>query len=59
MKYEIRNNEITCLVNHFYFISNDNITRDFFCQDSVNFSKYGTCILAGYFLDFINAVNNF
>ena len=42
-----------CLVvNDFYFISNDNITRDFICQDGVHLNKDGTCILKGYFVDF-------
>ena len=49
-----------CLVmNDFYFISNDNITRDFICQDGVHLNKDGTCILTGYFVDFVNAINNF
>ena len=41
-----------CLVNDFYFISNDSFTRYFICQD-------GTCTLARNFVDFINAINNF
>ena len=49
-----------CLVvNDFYFILKDNITRDFICQDGVHLNKDGTCILTGYFLDFVNAINNF
>ena len=31
------------LVDDFYFISNDNITRDFICQDGAHLNKYG-CI---------------
>ena len=46
-------------MNDFYFISNDNITRDFICQDGVHLNKGGTCILAGHFVDFENATNNF
>ena len=46
-------------MNDFYFISNDNITRDFICQDGVHLSKDGTCILEGHFVDFVNAINNF
>ena len=49
-----------CLVvNDFYFISNDNITRDFICQDGVHLNKDGTCILTRYFVDFVKAINNF
>ena len=43
----------------FYFISNDNINRDFFCHDGVHLNKDGTCILAGPFMDFVNSINNF
>ena len=48
-----------CFVNDFYFISNDNITRDFICQDGVHLNKDGTSILAGHFVYFVNAINNF
>ena len=48
-----------CLVNDFYFISNANITKDFICQDGVHLNKDGKCILAGHFVDFVNAINNF
>ena len=47
-----------CSVNDFYFISNDNTTRDFFCQDGLLLNKDGTCILAGNYVD-INRANNF
>ena len=47
------------LVNDFYFISNDNITRDFIYQDGVYLNQDGTCLLAGNFADFLNAINNF
>ena len=30
-----------CLVNDFYFISKDNITRVFICQDGAHLNKYG------------------
>ena len=46
-------------MNDFYFISDDNITRDFIFQDGVHLSKDGTCILTGHFVDFVNAINNF
>ena len=35
-----------CLVNDFYFISNDIITRDFIYQDGVHLNKDGACIQA-------------
>ena len=54
--YFLRN---LCLMNDFYFISNDNISRDFIFQDDVHLNKDGTCILAGYFVDFVSAINNF
>ena len=46
-------------MNDFYFISNDNISRDFIFRDYVHLNKDGTCILAGYFVDFVSAINNF
>ena len=48
-----------CLVNDLYFISNDNVTRDFIFQGGVHLNKDGRCILAGNVVDFINAINNF
>ena len=48
-----------CLVNDFYFILNDNITRDLIYQDGVHLNKDGTCILADILVDFANAINNF
>ena len=54
--YFLRN---SCLMNDFHFISNDNILRDFIFQDDVHFNKDGTCILAGHFVDFVSAINNF
>ena len=46
-------------MNHFFFISNDNILRDFIFQDDAHFNKDGTCILLRYFADFVRAINNF
>ena len=46
-------------MNDFYFISNDSITRGFICQDGTDLNKDGTCILAGHFVDLVNAINNF
>ena len=46
-------------MNDFYFISNDNISRDFIFQDDVHLNKDGICILAGHFVDFASAINNF
>ena len=46
-------------MNNFCFISNDNISRDFIFQYDVHFNKDGTCILAGYSIDFVSAINNF
>ena len=43
----------------FYFISKENISRDFIFQDDVHLNKDGTCSLAGYYVDFVNAISNF
>ena len=48
-----------CLINDFYFVLYDNISRDFIFQDDVHLNKDGTCILEGYFVDFVSAINNF
>ena len=46
-------------MNDFYFISNDNILRDFIFQDDVRLNKEITCILVRYLVDFVSAINNF
>ena len=46
-------------MKHFYFISNENISRDFVFQDDVHLNKDGTRSLAGYYVDFVNAISNF
>ena len=48
-----------CLVNNFYFISNDNVTREHICGDGVHLTGDGTYILAGNFVDFINNITSF
>ena len=48
-----------CLMNDFYFISNNNISRDFIFRHDVHHNKDGTCILAGDFVDFVSSINNF
>ena len=45
-------------MNHFYFISNDNITRACICQDGVHLNRDGTRIVAGNVIDLINAKQN-
>ena len=56
LNYFLRN---LCLMNDFYFISNDNTLRDFNFQYYVYLNNDGTCILAGHFVDFVSAINNF
>ena len=56
LNYFLRN---LCLMNDFYFISNNNISRDFIFQDGVYLNKDGACILAGYFVDFVSTIDNF
>ena len=46
-------------MNDFYFITNDNISRDFIFQDDVHLNKDDTCILARFFVDFVSYINNF
>ena len=42
-----------------FFISNDNILRNFIFQDDVHLNKDVTCTLARHFVDFVSAINNF
>ena len=46
--------EELCKIYGFYFISNDEICRDFLCDDGVHLLEEGTEILAGNFLYTVN-----
>ena len=43
-----------CVLNGFGFISNDNISRTHLWKDGIHLEDFGTNILAGNFVDFLN-----
>ena len=45
-----------CKHNHFYFICNDAITRDFLWRDGIHLMDAGTNLLAGNFVDYLNGL---
>ena len=45
-------------MNNIYFLSNDNISRNFICDDGVHHNQKGTYILACNFVTFLNSVFN-
>ena len=46
-----------CKMNNTYFLSNDNISGNFICDDGVHLNQKGTHILASNFVTFINIFN--
>ena len=42
-----------------YFLSNDNISWNFICDDSLHLNQKGTHITASNFVTFINSIFNF
>ena len=42
-----------CKMNNIYFLSNDNISRNFICDDGVHLIQKGTHILASNFVTFV------
>ena len=48
-----------CQSNNIYYLSNDNISRSFVCDDGIHLNQNGTYILASNFVDFINSIFNF
>ena len=47
-----------CKMNNNYFSSNDNISRNFICDDGVHLNQKGIHILASNFVAFINNIFN-
>ena len=47
-----------CKLNNIYFLSNDNISRSFICDDGIHLNQKGTHILASNFVTFINNIFN-
>ena len=45
-------------MNNIYFLSNDNISRNFICDDGLHLNQKGTHILASNFVTFINNIFN-
>ena len=48
-----------CREINIYFLSNDNISRNFICKDGVHLNQEGTHILASNFVNFVKSIYNF
>ena len=46
-------------MNNTYFLSNDNTSRNFVCDNGVHLNQKGTHSLASNFVTFINSIFNF